>query len=114
MKRQSACQQQAGGAVPTTPSGNVRASPIWAMTRSAARPVCLARISQAMKTALIARARVRSSPRVRLKRPITMQMAMIIRVEDGKGNSSYSYYDKAGRKILSIDPGRLCDQLELW
>ncbi|WP_228129582.1 LysM peptidoglycan-binding domain-containing protein [Acinetobacter dispersus] len=34
----------------------------------------------------------------------------VIRVEDGKGNNSYSYYDAIGRKLLSVDAGGYATQ----
>ncbi len=91
---------QAGGAVPTTPSGNVRVveygyDKVGRQTSVLSPNIASYEYDSQGKGALITQSAI--------EKTYYDANGNIIRVEDGKGNSSYSYYDKAGRKILSID-----------
>ncbi|MBJ8499653.1 RHS repeat protein, partial [Acinetobacter oleivorans] len=91
---------QAGGAVPTTPSGNVRVveygyDKVGRQTTVLSPNIASYEYDSQGKGALITQSAI--------EKTYYDGNGNIIRVEDGKGNSSYSYYDKAGRKILAID-----------
>ncbi|MBP2606224.1 YD repeat-containing protein, partial [Acinetobacter calcoaceticus] len=91
---------QAGGAVPATPSGNVRVveygyDKVGRQTSVISPNIASYEYDSQGKGALITQSAI--------EKTYYDGNGNIIRVEDGKGNSSYSYYDKAGRKILAID-----------
>nr|WP_312825251.1 hypothetical protein [Acinetobacter oleivorans] len=91
---------QAGGAVPTTPSGNVRVveygyDKVGRQTSVLSPNIASYEYDSQGKGALITQSAI--------EKTYYDGNGNIIRVEDAKGNSSYSYYDKAGRKILAID-----------
>ena len=91
---------QAGGAVPATPAGNVRVveygyDKVGRQTSVLSPNIASYEYDSQGKGALITQSAI--------EKTYYDANGNIIRVEDGKGNSSYSYYDKAGRKILAID-----------
>ncbi|EOQ75796.1 RHS repeat protein, partial [Acinetobacter lactucae] len=91
---------QAGGAVPAAPAGNVRVveygyDKVGRQTSVLSPNIASYEYDSQGKGALITQSAI--------EKTYYDANGNIIRVEDGKGNSSYSYYDKAGRKILAID-----------
>ncbi|NUF11021.1 RHS repeat protein, partial [Acinetobacter oleivorans] len=91
---------QAGGAVPTAPAGNVRVveygyDKVGRQTSVLSPNIASYEYDSQGKGALITQSAI--------EKTYYDANGNIIRVEDAKGNSSYSYYDKAGRKILAID-----------
>ncbi|MEO4184886.1 hypothetical protein ABH305_03390, partial [Acinetobacter pittii] len=91
---------QAGGAVPAAPAGNVRVveygyDKVGRQTSVLSPNIASYEYDSQGKGALITQSAI--------EKTYYDGNGNIIRVEDAKGNSSYSYYDKAGRKILAID-----------
>ncbi|MBJ8481282.1 RHS repeat protein, partial [Acinetobacter pittii] len=91
---------QAGGAVPAAPAGNVRVveygyDKVGRQTSVLSPNIASYEYDSQGKGALITQSAI--------EKTYYDGNGNIIRVEDAKGNSSYSYYDNAGRKILAID-----------
>ncbi|WP_445405333.1 LysM peptidoglycan-binding domain-containing protein [Acinetobacter pittii] len=91
---------QAGGTVPAAPAGNVRVveygyDKVGRQTSVLSPNIASYEYDSQGKGALITQSAI--------EKTYYDGNGNIIRVEDAKGNSSYSYYDKAGRKILAID-----------
>ncbi|XZW37053.1 LysM peptidoglycan-binding domain-containing protein [Acinetobacter baumannii] len=91
---------QAGGAVPTAPAGNVRVAEygydkVGRQTSVISPNIASYEYDSQGKGALITQSAI--------EKTYYDGNGNIIRVEDAKGNSSYTYYDKAGRKVLAVD-----------
>ncbi|EXR78371.1 lysM domain protein [Acinetobacter baumannii 541915] len=91
---------QAGGAVPATPAGNVRVieygyDKVGRQTSVISPNIASYEYDSQGKGALITQSAI--------EKTYYDGNGNIIRVEDAKGNSSYTYYDKAGRKVLAVD-----------
>ncbi|MGE9759299.1 hypothetical protein ACQP6U_18140, partial [Acinetobacter baumannii] len=91
---------QAGGTIPTAPAGNVRVveygyDKVGRQTSVISPNIASYEYDSQGKGALITQSAI--------EKTYYDGNGNIIRVEDAKGNSSYTYYDKAGRKVLAVD-----------
>nr|WP_269511821.1 hypothetical protein [Acinetobacter baumannii] len=91
---------QAGGTIPATPAGNVRVAEygydkVGRQTSVISPNIASYEYDSQGKGALITQSAI--------EKTYYDGNGNIIRVEDAKGNSSYTYYDKAGRKVLAVD-----------